>query len=195
MLKIMHRINTIEQLKNVPKEYGVEIDIRDYKDRLILNHEPYKDGESFEEYCRKFRHAIMVLNPKVSGIQDDVLKIVKKHGINSRMWLDLPFPDMFGLIKKGEKKVAVRFSEYEPVEQALALAGKAEWVWADTFTKLPLSREIHDRLKQSGFRLCLVGPDRWNRPDDIRKYVMIMKSQGIKLDAVMTEQKYAGLWD
>ena len=36
MLYIAHRINTIEALRNVPAEQGVEIDLRDRGDRLIL---------------------------------------------------------------------------------------------------------------------------------------------------------------
>ena len=31
MQKILHRINTINLLKNVPKEYGIEVDIIDKK--------------------------------------------------------------------------------------------------------------------------------------------------------------------
>ena len=50
---IAHQINTIEELKCVPKEYGIEVDLRDYGDRLILQHDPFKDGENFEEYLRK----------------------------------------------------------------------------------------------------------------------------------------------
>ena len=37
-----HRINSLDQLKNVDKNYGVEIDIRDYKSDLILSHDPFQ---------------------------------------------------------------------------------------------------------------------------------------------------------
>ena len=46
---IAHRINTIEELKQVPTEYGVELDLRDFGERLVLQHDPFKDGEDFEE--------------------------------------------------------------------------------------------------------------------------------------------------
>ena len=36
---ILHRINNINVLNKIPARYGVEIDIRAYKDKLILNHE------------------------------------------------------------------------------------------------------------------------------------------------------------
>ena len=37
-----HRINSLDQLKNVDKSFGVEIDIRDYKSNLVLSHEPFQ---------------------------------------------------------------------------------------------------------------------------------------------------------
>lgn len=39
---IAHRINTIDELKIVPENLGVEVDLRDYGDRLILQHDPSK---------------------------------------------------------------------------------------------------------------------------------------------------------
>jgi hypothetical protein len=48
---IAHRINTIEELKQIPKEYGVELDLRDFRDGLILQHDPFKDvSTGFEGY-------------------------------------------------------------------------------------------------------------------------------------------------
>ena len=52
MLFIAHRINTINELKYIPLEYGVEIDIRDKDNDLILQHDPFKDGELFEDYLK-----------------------------------------------------------------------------------------------------------------------------------------------
>ena len=40
---IAHRINTIEELKRIDKKYGVEMDIRDYGNDLILSHDPFKE--------------------------------------------------------------------------------------------------------------------------------------------------------
>ena len=44
---IAHRVNTLIELKKIPKEYGVELDLRDYGERLILQHDPFKDGDDF----------------------------------------------------------------------------------------------------------------------------------------------------
>ena len=45
MLYIAHRINTIKELLKVPKKYGVEIDLRDHGDKIILQHDPFKKGK------------------------------------------------------------------------------------------------------------------------------------------------------
>ena len=41
---IIHRINSLKELIKLPTDYGTEIDIRSQGSRLILNHEPFKDG-------------------------------------------------------------------------------------------------------------------------------------------------------
>ena len=58
---IAHRVNTAAQLARVPPEYGVELDLRDRGDRLILQHDPFLDGEDFADYLRGYHHGLMVL--------------------------------------------------------------------------------------------------------------------------------------
>ena len=68
MITIIHRINDSASLSKVPKEFGVEVDIRNEGERLILNHEPYGKGELFSDYCKNFEHAFMIANVKTEGI-------------------------------------------------------------------------------------------------------------------------------
>ena len=74
MLYVAHRINTAAQLSDVPPEYGVELDLRDRGDRLVLQHDPFKDGEDFETYLRHYRHRLMILNVKSERIEPRVLE-------------------------------------------------------------------------------------------------------------------------
>ena len=53
---IAHRVNTSEELAKLPPEYGVELDLRDRGDKLFLRHDPFGDGESFEDYLRNYAH-------------------------------------------------------------------------------------------------------------------------------------------
>ena len=40
-----------------------------------------------------------------------------------------------------------------------------------------------------------MSPDRWNRPQDIKKYKKIIFNQKIKIDSVMTAKKYISAWE
>ena len=44
-----HRINNSNELDNVLNKNGIEIDIRDKDDNLILVHDPFSNGENFEK--------------------------------------------------------------------------------------------------------------------------------------------------
>ncbi len=162
--------------------------------KLVLNHEPYGGGELFDDYCKKFSHAFMVANVKTEGIEDDVLRILERHGIVNFFLLDLTFPSIIRLSSSGEKRIAVRFSEHEPIESALAMKGRANWAWVDTFSTLPLDKKSHALLKGAGFSTCLVCPERWGRPRDIATYRAYLEKNNIMPDAVMTASKYAKEW-
>ena len=66
---IAHRINTIEQLKALPREYGVELDLRDCGDDLIIAHNPFEKGENFEQYLKNYAHGTMIINVKSERIE------------------------------------------------------------------------------------------------------------------------------
>lgn len=156
---IQHRVNTIAQLEQTPSEYGVELDLRDRGPRLILEHDPFADGEDFEPYLRRYRHGTMILNVKSERIEHRVLAELQHAGtVQDYFFLDCSFPMIRKLVSLGEHRIAVRFSEFEPIENALALAGEVDWVWVDCFTRLPLDAESHARLSRH-FKLCIVSPE------------------------------------
>src|SRR5215813_649397 len=102
MLYIAHRINTVEQLKQVPVECGVELDLRDSGDRLILQHDPFSTGEDFEEYLHHWRHRLMILNIKSERIEHRVLELIKQFAVRDYFFLDSSFPMIRQLVKLGE---------------------------------------------------------------------------------------------
>ena len=192
MLKIAHGINTIKQLKNIPLEYGVEIDLRADGGRIILHHEPFAGGEDFTEYLTAYKQAFIVLNIKEAGIEERVIEIMEARGLADYFLLDVEFPYLYKATRAGFKKIAVRYSEAEPIEQALALRDRVEWVWIDTNTDLPLNKKVVEQLR--GFKTCLVSPDRWGRPEDIVPYRKRMEELGFLPDAVMADLTYLKQW-
>ena len=68
---IAHRINKSEQLKALPNEYGAEVDIRSKGNQLIIHHDPFSDGEDFEEWINHYKHDTLILN-----VKEEVLNLV-----------------------------------------------------------------------------------------------------------------------
>ena len=76
---IIHRINKVKELKKIDIKFGTEIDIRTKNSKLILNHEPYSTGDTLINYLDEYKHGTLILNIKESGIEDDVIKIIKRY--------------------------------------------------------------------------------------------------------------------
>ena len=198
---IAHRINTIPGLEKVPESYGVEIDVRHNPGtgRLYLNHDPAdvsKEYSDLEEYLKNFRHAFIVFNIKEAGIEARCLELAAKYGVSKARYflLDLEFPAIYRLSRKeGAREIAVRYSEAEPIEMALAQKKFVDWVWIDTNTILPLDADIVRKL--ADFKTCLVSPDRWGRPEDIAFYRQEIEELNLPLAAVMVGMKYTHLWE
>ena len=189
---IIHRVNSIEKLKTIPPEFGVEIDVRAFGDRLILNHEPFASGDDLEEYLNNFHHAFVIFNIKEAGIEQKVLDLAAKHNIKNFFLLDVEPYYIHHATKAGIRNIALRFSENEPIESALLYKDKADWLWIDIPTRLPITAENKHFLKH--FKTCLVCPERWGRPEEIEEYIKILQTLGVSLDAVMTSMPYVPKW-
>lgn len=185
MLLIEHRVNTLAHLAHVPPERGVEIDVRDYDGDLCLVHDPLESGERLEDWLPAYRHALLIFNVKCDGLEGRLQALAARHGIENYFFLDVANPTLVGLVRRGERRVAVRFSEYEPIEFALAFAGHVDWCWVDCFTRLPLDPLTYARLKQH-FRLCLVSPELQKHP---RARIAAFREQlrPMPVDAVCTD--------
>ncbi len=191
---IAHRINTIEELIKIPTEYGVEIDLRDYQNQLVLQHDPFLSGEKFEDFLTHYKHKTLILNIKSERIESKILELLKKYNIKEYFFLDSSFPMIYQLSKNGERNIALRFSEYEGIDTILSMAGLVHWVWVDCFSKLPITYEIYKVLKNNGFKLCLVSPELQNQTEKIKIYKDYLIQEKIKFDAICTKKYNIELW-
>jgi hypothetical protein len=103
------------------------------------------------------------------------------------------FPYLYRASRQGERHIAVRYSEDEPIELAERYRDRVGWVWIDTNTRLPLDADVIERLQ--GLRTCLVCPERWGRPQDIPLYRRQMANLGFTPDAVMTALSCVPNWE
>ena len=185
---IAHRINTKKELKNISEQYGAELDLRDSVDgKIYINHDPFILGEDFEEYLKEYNHGTMILNIKSERIELRVLELLKKYNIKDYFFLDSSFPMIKLLTDNGEKKIALRYSEFEGLDTLEKMQEKVDWVWVDCFTKLPLNNEIYNKIKKMGYKLCLVSPELKGQPEKIEKYAEQIKKEKIIFDSICTK--------
>ena len=192
---IAHRINTVEELRKLDRKYGVELDLRDnLEGRIYISHNPFEPGEDFEEYLKEYHHGTMILNIKSERIEYKVLELVGRYDVKSYFFLDSSFPMIKLLCDMGERNIALRFSELEGLDTIRNMAGKADWVWVDCFTRLPIDRESYQELKQLGYKLCLVSSELEGQPEKIEQYRDFLAEEGIVMDAVCTKVYNINKW-
>jgi len=185
MLLIDHRVNSVVKLRTVPRDHGVEIDIRDYDGDLRCVHDPFLSGESLEDLLSNYAHRLAIFNVKCDGLEDRITKLAAKYKIEDYFFLDCATPTLVQMVLKGERRIAVRYSEYEPIEFALAYRGKVDWIWIDCFSRLPLDRTSYEQLHQS-FKICLVSPElQGHSHSTIQAYRRQLA--GMKIDAVCSD--------
>ena len=191
---IAHRRNTLALLRDTPREQGVEVDIRSQGERLVIHHDPFQAGEDFSEWIAGYAHGTLILNVKEEGLETRLLAGMAEWGIEDFFFLDQSVPFLVKTARGGERRCAVRVSEYEPVAGVMALAGMVDWVWVDCFTRFPIGGAEAATLHGAGFKLCIVSPELQGRTDPraITEMRALMAGEGIDAAAVCT--KTPGLW-
>lgn len=191
---IYHRVNKSIQLADIDIKYGVEIDLRSNNGKIILEHDPFSEGEIFENWLQCFHHGTIILNIKEEGLEDMTVDILKRRNVHDYFFLDQSFPFLVNKNKTINKKTAVRYSEFEDIETVKKVRNLISWIWIDCFTKYPSSDlEILKYFQKEGIRLCLVSPELQghNHINFVKQYKTLIKSYN--LDAVCT--KYPEFWE
>lgn len=192
---IAHRRNTIADLQATPTQYGVEIDLRSQGQKLIVQHDPFAEGEDFERWLDHFRHGTLILNVKEEGLEERLIGLMAARGITDYFFLDQSFPFLIRWSRRGEHRCAARVSEFESIETAMSLAGQIDWVWVDCFTRFPLDGVGAKRLQNAGFKLCLVSPELQGRAAEVEipALASLLQDLGVQPDSVCT--KRPDLWE
>ena len=185
---ICHRINKIEELKQIDNQFGIELDLRDdhKSNKIILSHDPFSQGEIFEYYLQNYKHNTLILNIKSERIELECLKLLEKYNINNYFFLDSSFPMIYLLNKEyNNNKIACRFSEYEPIENFLNISHMYEYIWVDCFSKFPLTNEIYYLIKNKNKKkICIVSPELQKQPEKIEEYRDYIISNNIFPDLI-----------
>ena len=192
MIIIKHRVNKINELKKTSKNYGVEIDLRSNNKNIILNHDPYVNGEKFTKWIKVFKHKLIVLNVKEEGLENKIISILKKNRISNFFFHDQTFSSL--LKNRNKTKVSLRYSEFESLKNCNFLFKHIKWIWIDHFNKFPLKKNFYRVLKMNNVKICIVSPELVNikLKKKISYLKKLLKKEKINIDAVCT--KFPELW-
>jgi hypothetical protein len=188
-----HRINTSSQLEGIPSEDGVEIDVRSSGQDIILEHDPFKEGQIFAKWLEHWQGQSLILNVKEEGIEEKTLEVLSSYPNLEYFFLDQSFPFLARTINRGNKNTAVRVSDLESVDTALLM--NCDWVWIDCFlgdwSFLP---GAITRLQNNGKKICLVSPElvRDNALNELQLLQDVLSVNNLFVQGVCTKLK--DLW-
>tara|TARA_B100000035_G_scaffold39302_1_gene29623 strand:- start:17084 stop:17677 length:594 start_codon:yes stop_codon:yes gene_type:complete len=190
---IVHEVNTIEKLQKIPKNYGIEIDIRLLNNELVLGHDIKKNNVPLNVFLKQYDHSLIVANIKESGIEDLTFSIFEELNVNRFFLLDVEFPYIYKNFKTRGDNLSLRFSELEPRFINSTLIDKVHWLWIDSFTELPIDKESVKYFKN--FESCLVSPSRWGRVNNIEQSLKTFKKFEFFPDWIMVEIDEITEWE
>jgi len=166
---IYHKVNTIEKLREVPVEDGIEMDVR-WDSRIqdvIVSHDLVSSSEyllSFKEWMKEYKQSFLIVNVKDSQLEDKVIEILKDYKIKW-YFLDSQIPDIVRLSKQGYGKHFIsRVSRYEWFSSELIEATNRDYTWLDTFGESGI-----DMFKYFKKEKCyiIVSPELHKKPENM----------------------------
>lgn len=192
-----HSINSIDLLDDIKIEIGVEIDIRDRLGELVLGHDPLKlEYNNLKEFLKKLKGRHIIANIKSERIEESFLNLLKIYSPNSEYFF---LDSSFSVIAKNGRKFnfSSRFSEYESIQTSKLLikSNLVNWIWVDTFTKLPINEFNVNEFNSLSAKKCLTSPDLLGREYDIIPYAKAIRNMNINFDAICCKYKNIALWE
>ena len=113
VLPIAHRINTIEESNSLPSCIGIEFDVHSYGNELIVAHDPFVKGIKLVKFLENNKNRLCAINIKEDGIEERVLDLSIKIGIEQFFLFDVNFPQIYKLGNKYQNHLCLRISEFE----------------------------------------------------------------------------------
>jgi hypothetical protein len=188
MILVRHRINSIDELRNIHSDYGVEIDLRTFGQELILEHEPFKSGVKLSEWIKYYNHKYLIVNLKEDGLEAKTIEILNDYGIRNFFFLDQSFPSLYKLTRIAPEFCSARVSDFEPISTALSL--KPGWIWFDSHSgDWDYLLDAFIALENQNIKTCLVSPELQRVESDIELNNLknIINEMSINFDAVCTK--------
>ena len=178
MIIIKHRVNSIKEIN--PK-FGLEIDIHNYNNKLVLAHDhPNEQSIKLEDFITHIpKNTLLAINIKNEEVEVELKIILSRSKTTNYFTFDWPVTSLHNAINH-DLNCAFRLSEYEK-----DIVPNCPWVWLDSFNGIWYDADFLISLKKSGIKLAIVSPELHNREADISKVKDIVNA--VKVDAMCTD--------
>jgi len=192
---IIHRVNSLEKLSKLSKDYGAEIDVLYDSKRLLLKHSPYDRPENvttLEDFLKVYDKQKLIINVKTSGIEENIIELTKKYTDNFLL-LDVEFPFIVKNYKKYGQYLMLRISKFEKINNLDHFNKYIEWVWLDTYEKFKFNDGYKDKL--NAFKICLVSIERWLEEYETVSFIEEIKDLNLNIHAILTDTTTIKKWE
>ena len=198
---IAHRINNLKSLSIIENNVGIEIDIREDNQDIVLAHDPFtknvQDKIKLIEILPFFENRFLIINVKSERIEQRFIEISKNYlKRNNYFFLDSSLSVINEYRNNKDFIFCSRYSEYESLLTTKKLVQKklTNWIWIDVFNKLPINKEISIQLNNIKAKKCLTSPCLLGRESDIKEYAKVIKKFDLQIDAICCKHKNINLW-
>ena len=198
VLYIAHRINSIKELKKIPENIGIEIDLRSTSKELILAHDPYhKFAEKLDDFIDLVGNRFIIANIKSERTEKIFLeKYQNKINIQNYFFLDSSYSMIAKYGNVNPYSFSGRLSDVESIETINNLRNKSliKWIWIDAFNNFLVDDNQAKRLNKIKLKKCLTSPDILGRSSEIEYFCNKIKEVNLKLDAICCKFENINLW-
>ena len=162
------------------KNFGVELDLRDYRNEIIISHDPYVLGKkiTFNFFLKKFfniinkKNILLALNIKSDGISKKIKKLIKKYKLKNYFVFDMSIPETFNYLRDN----LIFFERYSNFEKSFSLSKYSKGFWVDSFD----GKFILPKLYKN--KICFVSPELHKKKN--------FKSLWVNLKKLKTKSNY-----
>ncbi len=192
---IIHRVNNLDKLSKINKDYGVEVDVIYEKNQLLLKHSPFDTSSglvSLEDFLKVYDNKRIIINVKTSGIEEKIINTANKYSDNFLL-LDVEFPFIVKNYKNYGKYLMLRISRYESINDLQYFKNYIDWIWLDTYQSFEFNKDFINLLNL--FNICLVSIERWDENYNISNFINEVRDLDLNIKAVMTDEKKVKDWE
>lgn len=169
MIILAHRgFWTVPEEKNTLKAfekafsngYGIETDVRDYKEDLVISHNVAdascpRFSEVLDIYKRVGNDVPLALNVKADGIQPLLKKYLEQYGISNYFMFDMSVPEQVVYVRDGFNT----FTRQSEFELSPSMYDKACGVWMDEFSEEWMNSDYFGKHLEADKRIGVISPE------------------------------------